>query len=292
MLRGRFLGVVVCGLAACGVARAEPITGLVGNNLVQFNSQTPGLIHSSVGISGLPAGFSIAGIDYRPADGALIGVGRSGSNAMTFVINPFSGVATALAPTPSPFTLNGSRIGIDFNPVPGALRIVSTADQNLRITAGGGGIVNTDGTLNPGNPNVVAAAYSNNVPGGVGGQTTLYVIDSNTDSLYTQGTVNFPPGTSPNTGTLILVGGLGVDVDELTGFDISGESGVGFVSANGFLFTVNLNTGALTPIGALAPGQFADIAVTPTFLFPEPMTLALFGGLAVGAIGLARRRRA
>jgi hypothetical protein len=45
--------------------------------------------------------------------------------------------------------LTGTQFGVDFNPVPDALRIVSDADQNLRITMGGAGIVNTDGTLKP-----------------------------------------------------------------------------------------------------------------------------------------------
>jgi hypothetical protein len=90
-----------------------------------------------------------------------------------------------------------------------------------------------DGTLNPGNPNVVGAAYSNNVPGGVNGQTTLYDIDSALDQLFTQGGVNFPPGTppvSPNTGTLFDVGPLGVNTSDLVGFDISAFSGTAFAS--------------------------------------------------------------
>src|SRR5688572_27549925 len=45
------------------------------NALIQFDSATPGTIVSSTPITGLVAGDSIQGIDYRPATGQLFALG-------------------------------------------------------------------------------------------------------------------------------------------------------------------------------------------------------------------------
>ena len=211
MRRARFLLAVLSTtlLAGPGPALAEAIYGLTTDNRIfSFDSASPNSISALRPVTGLPDGTSLVGLDFRPATpGVLVGVGQNASGGgAVFTIDRFTGAATQINTIP---TLTGTAFGVDFNPVPGALRIVSNADQNLRITAGGAGVVNTDGTLNPGDPNIVGAAYSNNVPGGVGGQTTLYDIDSGLDQLLTQGTFNFPPGVSPNTGTLITIGGWG-----------------------------------------------------------------------------------
>lgn len=283
------LAVSTAALLASRSATAEPIIGLTtSNSLVSFDSATPGSLGAAVAVTGLAAGTILIGIDFRPLDRQLVGVGNLGGVGTVYAINPYTGAATAIN---SGFTLTGDSFGVDFNPVPNALRIVSDADQNLRITAGGTGVVNNDSALNPGNPNIVGAAYANNVPGGIGGQTTLYVIDSETDSLLTQGTPNFPPGTSPNTGTLFTVGGLGFDTSELAGFDISRDTGTAYASLTGptaggsQLFTIDLGTGAATLVGGFDGLLLADITVSQV---PAPMPLAM---LAFGLLGMAALRR-
>lgn len=98
--------------------------------------------------------------------------------------------------------------------------------------------------------------------------TTLFGIDSALDVLVTQGSVNSAP-TSPNTGQLFTVGALGVDTGDLTGFDVSIFGGpcatltrTGGTSST--LYTVNLTTGAATPVGAIGGGAVVvDIALVP-----------------------------
>jgi hypothetical protein len=276
---------------------AETIFGLTTDNQIfSFDSGSPGTIGPLIPVTGLLPGTSLVGIDFRPAvPGQLTGVGQTGGTGAVYRIDPLTGAATQVNTI---LALTGTQFGVDFNPVPDALRIVSDAEQNLRITLGGAGVVNTDGLLNPGNPNVVGAAYSNNVPGGVNGQTTLYDIDSVADALFTQGGVNFPPGTpavSPNTGTLFPVGSLGVATSDLVGFDISGFSGTAFASlttaGGASLYTINLGTGAATLIGAI-DGSVAvrDISVANV---PLPTSLLLYaaGVLVLGTIVTARRRK-
>jgi hypothetical protein len=295
--RLKFIGVgLICGLSlvAGGLrgARAELIYGVTtSNQLLNFDSATPGTVSAPLAITGLGGGEQILGIDFRPATpGVLVGVGSSGA---AYTLNLSTGAATSII---SGLGLSGTAFGVDFNPVPNALRIVSDADQNLRITAGGTGVINTDTALNPGNPNIVGAAYSNNVPGGIGGVTTLYVIDSLNDTLLTQGSVNGSP-TSPNTGTLFPVGSLGFNTSDLVGFDISGASGIAFASLTvptgiaSQLFTINLATGAATLVGGIGGGSSIRGISVFNFSVPEPATLSLLGlGLIVLAVARLRRQ--
>ena len=279
-------------------ATAEPSFGLSTNNQIfSFDSATPGTISPLVPVTGLLPGTTLVGIDFRPATpGVLVGVGQQASGAgAVYTINTVTGTATQIN---SITALNGAAYGVDFNPVPNALRIVSDAEQNLRIVGGGTGVVNSDAALNfPGNPtanpNVVGAAYSNNVAGAL--QTTLYDIDSVLDQLFTQGGLNIPPGTpSPNTGQLLPVGALGVNTSDLVGFDISGSTGLAFASltpptgAGSSLYTINLATGAATLVGAIDGGSLLvrDISVVTV---PFPATLALFGAGAL-VLGVVSRR--
>lgn len=280
---------LVAGSAAA--SRAETIYGITtANQLVNFDSASPGTVSAPLAVTGLGVGEQILGIDFRPATpGVLVGLGSSGN---VYTINRNTGAATSIL---SGVNLNGNSFGVDFNPVPNALRIVGDAEQNLRITAGGTGVVNNDAALNPGNPNIVGAAYSNNVAGGVNGQTTLYVIDSLTDQVLTQGSVNFPPGTSPNTGTLFPVGALGFDTNENVGFDVSGITGQAFASLTAptgiasQLFTINLGTGAATLVGGIGGGTaLRGISV---FNVPEPSALGLLSAGFMSLLGARFFRR-
>src|SRR5215218_10943153 len=62
----------------------EPVPAIQGrvlfgltcsNSLVQFGSGSPGTLARHVAITGMTAGASMVGIDFRPSDGRLYGVG-------------------------------------------------------------------------------------------------------------------------------------------------------------------------------------------------------------------------
>jgi hypothetical protein len=232
------------------------------NRLIQFNSATPGTLTASRLITGLQSGENVLGIDFRPADGGLYALG---STSRVYSLNPQTGLATAIGTQPFTSTLSGAAFGFDFNPMPDRIRKVSNDDQNLRLNPITGGTAGVDSTLvyTPGdpnfgaNPNVVAAAYTNNVSGTT--TTTLYVIDSASDTLARQGGVDGPP--SPNTGLLTTIGPLGADTSDLTAFDISTASGLAFASltspssSTSDLALVNLATGLVTRIGTIAGGE-------------------------------------
>ncbi|MDQ6808616.1 MAG: DUF4394 domain-containing protein [Verrucomicrobiota bacterium] len=251
--------------------RAETIVGLTsGNRLVSFDSAAPGTITKSVSVTGLASGTSLVAIDFRPATGGLYGLS---SDSRIYSINDQTGVATAVG-SAGAFTLSGTTFDIDFNPTVDRIRIISNTGQNLRVNPNDGTLTATDTSLaynstdaNKGKtPAVVGAAYTNSFS--TAQATTLYDID------YSQGALAIQ--NPPNAGTLNTVGLLQVDSSQISGFDISGVTGVAYAAFNvgGFtnLYAINVLTGAATtPAGATAPAtiggaglngeQVTDIAV-------------------------------
>jgi hypothetical protein len=218
------------------------------NQLVRFESETPGTLINLGAITGLQTGETILGIDFRPATGQLYGLG---STSRIYVINRTNAVATAVGGQFST-VLAGTDFGFDFNPTVDRIRIVSNTGQNLRVNPNNGAIAAVDGPLNPGTPQVTAVAYTNSF--GVSTTTTLYDIDTNTDRLLIQ--------SNPNAGTLTDVGALGVDFQNVNGFDIATgnlnttPSNTAYaVTSNNLgnpqLYTINLTSGAATAAGSI-----------------------------------------
>ncbi|HXG66635.1 MAG TPA: DUF4394 domain-containing protein [Blastocatellia bacterium] len=245
----------------------ETIFALTPNNmLLTFNSDTPGVITRSVTVTGLQPGESLLGIDFRPAVREMFGV--TNQNRI-YIIDTTTGAASGLARLTAtlPVVISGAGFGVDFNPVPDRLRVVSTTGQNFRInvetgvTAVDGNLAYATGDPNAAaTPNVVGSAYSNNFAGAT--TTTLYGIDSNLDILVIQ--------NPPNNGTLNTVGSLGVNTTNMVGFDIAAGSFRAFASltpdggTTSNLYTINLSTGAATLVGQIGAGvSIRDIAVAP-----------------------------
>lgn len=250
-------------------ALAATIYGVtLANHLIRFSSATPGTVDLDVAITGLQAGETILGLDARPGTLGLDPrpVARQlyalGSTGRVYRLNPVTGAATQVS-TLTGATLSGTSFGVDFNPIPDRLRVVSDADQNLRVNVDTGAVT-TDTALAYAagdaaagqNPNVVGVAYTNNFSGTT--TVTLYGIDSARDTLVRQGSVDGSP-VSPNSGQLFTVGALGVDTSDVVGFDIASRTGTAFAAlttalspdgpAGSRLYTINLTTGAATLVG-------------------------------------------
>ena len=267
-------------LAPVSIANAEQIAGLTfDGKIVTFDSSTPTTIASSFAVTGLTAGDKLLGIDLRPANALIYGVSQTG-RIYTLTTAGIASLVTTLSTVPS-----GSSFGIDFNPVPDRLRIISNTGQNLRgnpssgattvdasITRSGGGSISLQGT-----------AYTNSDPGRPAPATTvIYGIDTVTDSLMTS--------AAPNGGVYRSVGSLGVGLTgaNLTGFDISGATGKAYLSIDSAFYAVNLATGATRFIDTIGSGPL--VGFTATGAVPEPATWGMMI-LGFGIVGSTLRRR-
>jgi Domain of unknown function (DUF4394) len=247
------------------------------NTLVSFTTGKANQQRSSTAITGLEPGERIVGIDFRPsavapADPSVIGRLYGVSSASkVYLIDPLTGTASngraLVTATGIPVTLSGTGFGVGFNPVPDRLRVHSDTDQNLRINVEDG-VTAVDTTLTyPADgvdPRIAGTAYTNsdNDPATL---TTLYAIDAGRDALTV---FDIPSG--PNSGRMSVVGSLGVDAGDLTGFDIDGATGEAFAtftnspSGKPTLYRVDLGTGAATRLQLMAgSAPLVSIALAP-----------------------------
>jgi len=296
-LRG-FACVAFLAIAMCGSqASAGTIYAIDdANNLFTFDSAAPQNTLSGAFVSGLKQNEHLINIDFRPSTNVLYGIG---SSYQVYTVNPATGVCTAVG---AGFGfVPGNSFGMDFNPVADRIRFFSDTDDNIRVDPNTGLLVANDTALAytslPTNPNVVAAAYTNSV-NPAPATTTLYGIDSNTNTLVRIGGVNGgAPEGSPNGGLLTPIGALGVDATNLTGFDISANN-VGIAalltsnSNVSSLYAINLVNGAALNLGQIIGGvRVVDIALQPNVAFsaPEPTSMAL-AALGIATLVAFRKR--
>ena len=247
----------------------------VSNRLISFDRAAPATIRTNVLVTGLQSGENLVGIDMRPVDGMLYGVGSTGR---LYTLDPVTGAATNksrlaadAADTTDAFTaLAGTNFGVDFNPMADRLRIVSNTGQSLRINVDTGATT-TDGSINGGAANtaISASAYTNSFAGT--GSTTLYGIDAVNNTLYTQ--------NPPNNGTLANPVPLGIVAGAVNGFDIDARTNMGYMVATvggaRNLYGVNLaaTTAPATLVGAL--GVTEDIRGIALRAAQTPVVLGL-----------------
>lgn len=202
-------------------------------------------------ITGLSAGDSIRGIDFRPANGQLYALGK---NSNIYTINTASGAATLSATLPVP--LNGSSFGFDFNPVVDRIRIISNAGQNLRFNPADGTVIQ-DLPINPSAAAISGAAYTNNFTGTT--STTLFGLDVASNKL-----VQIVP---PNNGTVVPVGLLPFRADASNGFDIGGTSGNAYAltrlatNNRSRVYQINLSTGAASGGSIIGTANIQGFAI-------------------------------
>lgn len=273
-MRKCVLGILACLAMAAAVSAETLYVSTATNQLLGFDSASPGTIQSTVTVTGLQPGESLEGIDFRPLNGQLYGLGGSGR---LYTINVTTGAATQVG---APFTLTGSRFGFDFNPTVDRIRVVSDQDQNLRLHPDTGAVAAADPNLafavtdvNAGdNPSVAGAGYTNSLAGAT--TTLLYDLELNNDVLVTQ--------NPANNGTLNTVGPLGVSAtDTFVGFDISARSGIAYAAINPGggtnLYRIDLASGTALLSGAISTGLGAvtGLAVATSDGTCVPSTTAL-----------------
>jgi len=277
----RLLAALAVTVATATSANAETIYGVNGaNELVTFDSATPNTYASTVTI----VGATILNLDFRPNGGALYGLDADNN---LYTINTLTGAATLVGNT----TISeGFDYGFDFNPVVDLVRVVTDSAANFRVNPNTGTLVSSDPdtTYAAGDPNELStpgftgAAYSNNFTGA--SNTTLFTIDPTLDVLAS--------ATNANLGTYVTVGGLGVDVTGLMGFDISALGNVyaalSVDASPSQLYTINLNTGVATLVGGI--GSPAGDTILDITAVPEPSTVVL-AGLGIAGVRLMFRRR-
>jgi hypothetical protein len=238
---------IMLGIFACRVTPIDTpqyydtdIVVLTDNNmLLKLNASDPSQVTKRIAIQGLAATEKVLSIDFRPATGQLYGVS---SASKIYVIQPDSGTARAIGTAAFTPALNGTVVGLDFNPTVDRIRLVTNLGQNLRLNPETGAIAATDLALNPSTPSVSEVAYTNNSAGVT--TTTLYDIDVATDKLYIQ--------NPPNNGTLVEVGDLGVNAEGACGFDIT-DNNLAYtalrVGGKSRLYVVNLASGRVLNVG-------------------------------------------
>ncbi len=253
--------------AVCApVALAERLVASDANNrLYTFDSATPEKWTRTKAVTGLESGERIVGLDVRPAGRQLIALTN---RSRLYSVQRTRAIATPIGANPFMPALAGAAFGFDFNPMVDRIRVVSGSGQNLRLNPDTGAVAFSDGALrykdgdpNAGSaPSAIGAAYTNSVAGAM--TTTLYVIDTRTDSLAIQ--------APPNDGLLTTVGPLGVNLSGPLGFDISARDGKAYVLAHrpgtdrSRLFAINLAKGNARKLGIVrrAPDLVAFAALS------------------------------
>lgn len=249
------------------------------HQLIQFNAGQPQKTLSSKPLTGLAAGDTLLGIDYRVAKGQLYGLGSSGQ---LYRVDTKTGVASAIG-SPAGLPAGATEWGFDFNPTVDRIRVVSNTGFNLRLHPDTGAVVDTD----PNTPgvqldgrlqydaadtnaskaaNVVAAGYTYNKDNDK--ITTNYALDGQLGVLVHQGSKEgVQPLVSPNTGKLYTVGSLGVGPFDKATLDISDVSNAAYsaitTGGKSVWYRIDLATGKATRIGTVAGGPVVGAAIEP-----------------------------
>lgn len=235
--------------------------------LVTFSLDRPERVERVGPVDGLVLDANLVGMDFRPADRRLYGVGNAGG---IYVVDTTDGSVSLAGRLTT--LLDGLTFGVDVNPAADALRIVSDSGQNLRYSFATGmttedAELDSDGDPATPTEGIAGAAYVNNDTDPATG-TALLDLDAEVSALVLQ--------VPANNGTITALGPLGLSLQGRDhGFDIATRLRDGKAVRNtGYvvskvdrtwrLLRVDLLTGRAREVGAF-PGRtrVVDVAVVP-----------------------------
>jgi hypothetical protein len=229
-------------LYPAGTPLLIPISPTTGAPTDPTTGTAYGVTYVPSNITGVTAGQTLVGIDYRPANGLLYGLGynpTTGATQLYTIVPGASGTASVATPVnAAPIVLplgqagtspSSRRIGFDFNPVADRIRVVSTNGRNYRLDPNTGGLLGTDTNLAyagavgtpvatpvaivtgaavptiPAAPGVGSVAYTNATLGA--GSTALYDYDElNGGIISIQNLPNAGTLTAPTRSTFYITG--------------------------------------------------------------------------------------
>ncbi len=285
LMKGITVACLVGGMVLAGVkAHAEILYGTtVDNQVISFDSASPGTILSAHAIFGLQANERVIGLSY--AAGTVYALG---SFSDLYALNPTTGAAT-LHGSQFSTLLNGLNFGMDIRENQNLAVIVSDVGQNLSVSLTTGAV-----TVNP-------------TLGYAGGDTGFGQIPKVDGLAFDKSAVRWYAVDSQRSAGVVLVPGLGqlttlapgnltLDLSPINGTDISPRSGTWFLASpatksgtQANLYTVNKTSGQATFVGLIGlSGQ--DIMLTGLTAVPEPATWAI-AGFGIAALLVLRRRR-
>ena len=277
----------VASSAAFNVAQAASLVGLSTNNQIGVFDSANVAAAAFVNISGLSAGESLIGIDFRPSNNTIYGISTSNN---VYTVNASSGAATFVTALSTSIINASLGYGIDFNPVADfsgatSLRLVSSAGNNYAINATTGAV--TVATSITGG-NYSAVSYAGSTPSDAPASTMLYYVDASDNTLNR----NVAPGTF-NVPNIQEVGKLNANIGSINGFEIFAD-GSAFLAAtvgdgNGQtgLFDVDLVTGKASQIGQFGRGVIG-LAAAPSAV-KVPAAAWLFGSALIGFASFRRK---
>lgn len=256
----------------------------IQSELVSFNRGAPGKLCTRDPITGIESGEQVLGIDVRPADGEVYALGSNG-NLYTLDQSGEATLRSTLTADPMDTTnpyagLADEDYGIGFNPVPDRLRVIGRDGINLRINVDTGATT-TDGPISPDGMAVPAIAYTNAYAGA--SSTALFAVDVTSSSLVLVGGNPATGGAcpddagNPNCGAVSAVGPLGVEVNDVHGFDIDGsQAAMGWLalsagtSDRSSLVMVDLASGGVVRLPGVANPTIGGDALRALTLASNP----------------------
>lgn len=282
---------LILGLATSFVAvsqvQAESLVGINSNNQVGVFDSANLSAAVFTTITGLSFGESLIGIDLRPSNNIIYGIGNKNR---LYTLDAYTGSAMYLFDLSSPIITSGKGYGIDFNPVAdrgtgASLRLVSSTGDNYAVNASNGSV--TTATSIAAGYSAVGYSNSDTTQTSAPANTQLYYVNSDTDTLSIA-------RTGFNNPTISLIGALGLDILKANGFEVF-SSGSAFAAVNlddgsldSQLVNINLLTGEAFSLGKFN-GTINGLTAAPSAV-PVPAALPLMAS-ALGLFSLSRRRQ-